>query len=446
MKSRISIIGAGESGTGAAFLAKQKGFKVFVSDNKTIKEKYKTVLSQAEIEFEEGIHSFERILEADLAVVSPGVPDSAPVVKRLIEQGIPVIDELEFAFRYTTAKIIGITGSNGKTTTTALTWHILNNAGIHTGIGGNIGKSFAMQVATDNFDWYVLEISSFQLDRMHEFKADIAILTNITPDHLDRYEYNFENYIRSKFRILQNQTANDAFIYCADDETTMKYLGDFEIKARQFPFSYFNEIPENGAYINNKTLIINTQNTTFDMTLEELALQGRHNVYNSMAAGVAGRLIDIRKESIRQSLSDFQNLEHRLEYVGQIHGVKYINDSKATNVNSTWFALESIETPVIWIAGGIDKGNDYSKLTEMVAKKVKAIICLGVDNIRIIEAFKNVVPVIFESHSAEQCVLQANMLSKKGDTVLLSPACASFDLFENYEDRGNQFKKAVLNL
>lgn len=446
MKSRISIIGAGESGTGAAFLAKQKGFKVFVSDNKTIKEKYKTVLSQAEIEFEEGIHSFERILEADLAVVSPGVPDSAPVVMRLIEQGIPVIDELEFAFRYTTAKIIGITGSNGKTTTTALTWHILNNAGIHTGIGGNIGKSFAMQVATDNFDWYVLEISSFQLDRMHEFKADIAILTNITPDHLDRYEYNFENYVRSKFRILQNQTANDAFIYCADDETTMKYLGEFEIKARQFPFSYFNEIPENGAYINNKTLIINTQNTTFDMTLEELALQGRHNVYNSMAAGVAGRLIDIRKESIRQSLSDFQNLEHRLEYVGQIHGVKYINDSKATNVNSTWFALESIETPVIWIAGGIDKGNDYSKLTEMVAKKVKAIICLGVDNIRIIEAFKNVVPVIFESHSAEQCVLQANMLSKKGDTVLLSPACASFDLFENYEDRGNQFKKAVLNL
>lgn len=446
MGGRISIIGAGESGTGAAFLAKKKGFKVFVSDNKSIKDKYKTVLSQAEIEFEEGSHSLSRILAADLAVVSPGIPDRAPVVKELTEKGIPVIDELEFAFRFNTAKIIGITGSNGKTTTTALTWHILNNAGIHAGIGGNIGKSFALQVATDNFDWYVLEISSFQLDRMHEFKADIAILTNITPDHLDRYDYNFENYIKSKFRILQNQTANDAFIYCADDDTTMKYLGDFNIKARQFPFSYFKEIPEDGAYIKDKTLIINTHNTTFDMTLEELALQGRHNVYNSMAAGVAGRLIDIRKESIRQSLSDFQNLEHRLEYVGQIHGVKYINDSKATNVNSTWFALESIETPVIWIAGGIDKGNDYSKLTEMVAKKVKAIICLGVDNTRIIEAFKNVVPVIFESHNAEQCVLQANMLSKIGDTVLLSPACASFDLFENYEDRGNQFKKAVLNL
>lgn len=446
MGGRISIIGAGESGTGAAYLAKQKGYKVFVSDNKSIKDKYKTVLSQAEIEFEEGSHSFGKILEADLAIVSPGVPDSAPVVKILHEKGIPVIDELEFAFRYNTAKIIGITGSNGKTTTTALTWHILTDGGINAGIGGNIGKSFAMQVATENFDWCVLEISSFQLDRMYEFKADIAILTNITPDHLDRYGYNYENYVRSKFRILQNQTANDAFIYCADDDTTMKYLGDFNIKARQFPFSFFNEIPEDGAYVKDKTLIINTHNTTFNMTLEELALQGRHNVYNSMAAGVAGRLIDIRKESIRQSLSDFQNLEHRLEYVGQIHGVKYINDSKATNVNSTWYALESVETPVIWIAGGIDKGNDYSKLTEMVAKKVKAIICLGVDNTRIIEAFKNVVPVIFESHNAEQCVLQANMLSKIGDTVLLSPACASFDLFENYEDRGNQFKKAVLNL
>ena len=446
MEGRISIIGAGESGTGAAYLAKQKGFKVFVSDNKTIKENYKTVLSQAEIEFEEGNHSFARIAEADLAIVSPGVPDNAAVVKMLLEKGIPVIDELEFAFRYNTAKIIGITGSNGKTTTTALIWHILKNGGINAGIGGNYGVSFAMQVATQKYDWYILEISSFQLDRMYEFKADIAILTNITPDHLDRYGYNFENYVKSKFRILQNQTKKDAFIYCADDETTMQYLPGFEIKAQQFPFSFFNEIPENGAYVKDKTLIINTHNTTLDMTLEELALQGRHNVYNSMAAGVAGRLIDIRKESIRQSLSDFQNLEHRLEYVGQIHGVKFINDSKATNVNSTWFALESIETPVIWIAGGIDKGNDYSKLTEMVAKKVKAIVCLGVDNSRIIEAFKNVVPVILESRNAEQCVLQANMLSKQGDTVLLSPACASFDLFENYEDRGNQFKKAVLSL
>jgi UDP-N-acetylmuramoylalanine--D-glutamate ligase len=446
MNSRISIIGAGESGTGAAYLAKQKGFQVFVSDNKTIKENYKTVLSQAEIEFEEGNHSFARIAEADLAIVSPGVPESAAVVKMMLEKGIPVIDELEFAFRYNTAKIIGITGSNGKTTTTALIWHILKNGGINAGIGGNYGVSFAMQLATQQYDWYVLEISSFQLDRMCEFKADIAILTNITPDHLDRYDYNFENYVRSKFRILQNQTKDDAFIYCADDETTMQYLPGFEIKAQQFPFSFFNEIPENGAYVKDKTLIINTHNTTFDMTLEELALQGRHNVYNSMAAGVAGRLIDIRKESIRQSLSDFQNLEHRLEYVGQVHGVKFINDSKATNVNSTWFALESIDTPVIWIAGGIDKGNDYTKLTEMVAKKVKAIVCLGVDNSRIIEAFKNVVPVILESRNAEQCVLQANMLSKQGDTVLLSPACASFDLFENYEDRGNQFKKAVLSL
>lgn len=446
MERRISIIGAGESGTGAAYLAKQKGFKVFVSDNKTIKEKHKTVLSQAEIEFEEGNHSLKRIAEADLAIVSPGVPDSAPVVKMLLEKGIPVIDELEFAFRYNTAKIIGITGSNGKTTTTALAWHILKNGGINAGIGGNIGVSFAMQVAKENFDWYVLEISSFQLDRMFEFKADIAILTNITPDHLDRYSYNFENYVRSKFRILQNQTGNDAFIYCVDDETTMKYLPDFEVKAKQFPFSFFNEIPENGAYAQDKKLIINTHNTTFDMTLEELALQGRHNVYNSMAAGVAGRLIDIRKESIRESLSNFQNLEHRLEYVGQIHGVKFINDSKATNVNSTWYALESIDTPIIWIAGGIDKGNDYSKLTEMVAQKVKAIVCLGIDNSRIIEAFRNVVPVIFESRNAEQCVLQANLLSTKGDTVLLSPACASFDLFENYEDRGDQFKKAVLSL
>ena len=446
MNKKIAILGAGESGTGAAVLAKKQGFRVWLSDSGKIKEKYKNVLSHFEIAFEEGRHSEEEILDADEVIISPGIPLTAPLVRKLKDRMIPVISEIEFAARYTKARKICITGANGKTTTTLLIYHILKNAGVNVGLAGNVGESFAMQVATNNFDWYVLEISSFQLDSMFSFKAEIAILTNITPDHLDRYEYKFENYINSKFRILQNQTHEDSFIYCLDDEVSAAEVAKRDIKAQIYTTSCEPGNTSTNAYLIDNKIHININNNPFTMTLEELALQGKHNVYNSMAASIASKLVDIRKESIRQSLSDFENVEHRLEYVARIHGIDFINDSKATNVNSTWYALETTDTPVIWIAGGIDKGNDYTKLMKLVPEKVKAIICLGIDNSKLIELFADLVPAIYETQSAEQAVLTAYTIGKKGDTVLLSPACASFDLFDNYEERGNKFKQAVKNL
>ncbi|MCX6295841.1 MAG: UDP-N-acetylmuramoyl-L-alanine--D-glutamate ligase [Bacteroidetes bacterium] len=441
---RLVILGGGESGVGTAVLAQKKGYKVFLSDRGKIKEKYKEVLSKYGIDWEEEKHSEELILNADEVVKSPGIPDNSSLVMVLHEKGIPVISEIEFAGRYTNAKKICITGSNGKTTTTLLIYHMLQKAGLNVGLGGNVGKSFAMQVAENDFEYYVLELSSFQLDGMFEFKADIAILLNITPDHLDRYDYKLENYADSKFRIIQNQTELDAFIYCIDDELTMRTIRTKNNNAKQYPFSIKQQL-EIGAYLNeNNQIVINTNNTNpLFMTIQELALQGKHNIYNSMAAGVTGKLVGIRKETIRESLSDFHNIDHRLEVIGNVHGIEFINDSKATNVNSTWYALESMNNPVILILGGVDKGNDYSMLNDLVKSKVKAIICLGTDNKKIIKAFDGMVEIILEAKSAKEAVAQSYKLGKKGDTVLLSPACASFDMFENYEDRGTQFKEAV---
>ncbi len=446
MIKKIAILGAGESGTGAAVLAKKQGFRVWLSDSGKIKEKYKNVLSHYEIAFEEGRHTEDEILDADEVIISPGIPLTAPLVLKIKAKQIPVISEIEFATRFTKAKKICITGSNGKTTTTLLIHHILKNAGFNVGLAGNVGESFAMQVAIKEYDWYVLEISSFQLDSMFEFKADIAILTNITPDHMDRYDYKFENYINSKFRITQNQTIEDAFIYCLDDEVSAAEVGRRNLKAQIYTTTCQPGNTSANAYCFENKIQITTNTNFFTMTLEELALQGKHNVYNSMAASIASKLVDIRSESIRQSLSAFENVPHRLEFVARIHGIDFINDSKATNVNSAWYALETADSPLIWIAGGIDKGNDYSKLEELVSQKVKAIICLGVDNAKIIETFGSRVDAIYETNSAEQAVLTAYTIGKKGDTVLLSPACASFDLFESYEERGNKFKQAVKNL
>ncbi len=446
MNKKIAILGAGESGTGAAVLAKKQGFRVWLSDSGKIKEKYKIVLSHFEIAFEEGQHTEGKILDADEVIISPGIPLTAPLIQKIRAKLIPVISEIEFATRYTKAKKICITGSNGKTTTTLLIHHIMKNAGLNVGLAGNVGESFAMQVATKEFDWYVLEISSFQLDSMFGFKAEIAILTNITPDHLDRYNYKFENYIDSKFRITQNQTSEDAFIYCLDDEVSTAEVARRNLKAQIYTTTCRPENTSANAYCLENKIQITTNNTFFTMTLEELALQGKHNVYNSMAASIASKLVDIRSESIRQSLSAFENVPHRLEFVARIHGIDFINDSKATNVNSAWYALETANSPLIWIAGGVDKGNDYTKLTELVEQKVKAIICLGVDNSKIIELFADKVEAIYETQSAEQAVLTAYTIGKKGDTVLLSPACASFDLFESYEERGDKFKQAVKNL
>lgn len=446
MNKKIAILGGGESGTGAAVLATKQGFRVLVSDSGKIKEKYKNVLSHYEIAFEEGKHTEEEILDADEVIISPGIPLTAPLVKRIRAKKIPVISEIEFAARYTKAKKICITGSNGKTTTTLLIHHILKNAGFNVGLAGNVGESFAMQVATKKHDWYVLEISSFQLDSMFDFKADIAILTNITPDHMDRYDYKFENYINSKFRITQNQTNEDAFIYCLDDEVSAAEISRRNLKAQIYTTTCQPGNTSANAYCFENKIQITTNTNFFTMTLEELALQGKHNVYNSMAASIASKLVDIRSESIRQSLSAFENVPHRLEFVARIHGIDFINDSKATNVNSAWYALETADSPLIWIAGGVDKGNDYAKLEELVSQKVKAIICLGVDNAKIIGTFGSRVDAIYETNSAEQAVLTAYTIGKKGDTVLLSPACASFDLFESYEERGNKFKQAVKNL
>jgi UDP-N-acetylmuramoylalanine--D-glutamate ligase len=446
LKKRIVILGAAESGVGAAMLAQKKGYEVFVSDFGTIKEKYKNVLSNFEISFEEGRHTETLILSANEVIKSPGIPDTVSVIKKLQNNQIPVISEIEFAARYTRGKKICITGSNGKTTTTLLIHHILKRAGLDAVLGGNVGKSFAAQVAEQDHDIFVLEISSFQLDGMYEFKADIALLLNITPDHLDRYDHDFQKYAGSKFRILQNMTGTDAFIYNADDPVIQKELIQRKPTTRLFPFSIQRVMKSEGAWIDKHNMYINVKPNLFKMTLETLALQGKHNIYNSMAAGVAGRILDIRKDIIKESLSDFQNVEHRLEYVARIHGVEFINDSKATNVNSSWYALESVQKPVIWIAGGIDKGNDYSLLMDLVKNKVKALICLGKDNTNLLNAFKSKVEIIVETESMDEAVKIGLHLGKNDDTVLLSPACASFDLFENFEERGQKFKDAVNNL
>jgi len=445
--NRIVILGAGESGTGTAILAKKQGFDVFVSDFGAIKDKYKQVLTQEGINWEENTHTESLILNAGEVIKSPGIPDKAPIVQKLINKNIPVISEIEFAGRYSNAKHICITGSNGKTTTTLLLYHILKNGGLNVALGGNVGKSFAWQVAEENYDYYVLELSSFQLDGMFNFKADIAILLNITPDHLDRYDYKFENYIRSKFRIIQNQTENDYFIYNDDDETIKQYINNYEIKAQKLPFSTKHKI-EKGAYISeNNELIVNTNtNNYINMSIFDLALSGNHNHQNTMAASITSSVLKLRKKNIRESLRDFKGVEHRLEPVLKIHGMQFINDSKATNINSTWFALETIKKPIIWIVGGVDKGNDYNELMDLVKAKVKAIVCLGEDVSKIHEAFDGVIDNIVDTKSMEEAVKSAYYLGSKGDNVLLSPACASFDLFENYEDRGRKFKMAVRNL
>ena len=442
------ILGSGESGVGSAVLAKQKGFDVFVSDKSLIKDKYKEQLIAENILFEEGVHTEEKILNADEVIKSPGIPDKVELIQKLKAKNTPVISEIEFAGRYTNAKKICITGSNGKTTTTLLTYHILKKAGYNVGLGGNVGKSFAMQVARENFDYYVLELSSFQLDGMYDFKADVAVLLNITPDHLDRYEYKFENYVASKFRITNNQSKNDAFVYCADDLTIHSHMQEHSIAAEQIPFSIKKPIDGQGAFLNENQITLNYKSNQqpLIMTIEQLALQGKHNVYNSMAASLAARIVDVRKEVIRESLQDFQNVEHRLEFIATINGIEFINDSKATNVNSTWYALESMEKPIVWICGGQDKGNDYNELFDLVKGKVKAIVCLGKDNSKIIAAFKDAVDIIVETDNANDAVAASYKIGKKGDVVLLSPACASFDLFQNYEDRGMQFKRAVKGL
>ncbi len=443
---RIVILGGGESGVGAAMLAKQKGYDVFVSDESSLKDHYRNDLQNAGIEFEEGQQDQARILDADEIMKSPGIPEKNEMVKKIRAKGIPVISEIELAYRFRgDSKIIAITGSNGKTTTTALTYHICQKGGLDCALVGNIGYSFARQVAEDPKPLYVAEISSFQLDDIKTFRPDIAILTNITEDHLDRYDYNFENYIRSKFRIVENQQAGDHFIYCADDEITMKYISQFTIHSNQLPISMKTELSK-GAFIKDGDMYVRTGEEFTSMSVYDFALKGKHNQYNTMAACVAGATMDIRKEKIREAVQDFQGLEHRMEPVATIRGVEFINDSKATNVNSTWYALESMTKPTILILGGIDKGNDYSLIEELVKEKVKAIICLGTDNRKIHEAFGNIVSTIVNTENAVDAVQAAFHFATKGDVVLLSPACASFDLFKNYEDRGNQFKKAVREL
>lgn len=441
----LAILGAGESGVGAALLAKKLGLNTLLSDAGPIKSKYKAVLEQNGIAYEENGHSNDAILAAKEVIKSPGIPDKAPLIKTLRAQGTSIISEIEFAARHTQTPIIAITGSNGKTTTTLLVHHILTKAGIHAGLGGNVGTSFAKLVAEGSYDYFVLEVSSFQLDDTSDFHPHIAILTNITPDHLDRYNYQMENYVASKFRIGRNQTAADFFIYCADDEETIRGMEHHAPQAQLLPISLHQTLTTGGWKAPEGHLILKTQHAE-PMNIHELALQGKHNAYNSMAAGLSAKLLNIRKEVIRESLADFENVEHRLEPVLQISGIEFINDSKATNVNSTWYALESMTKPVIWIVGGVDKGNDYSQLTDLVRQKVKAVVCLGSDNEKLVQAFKDHAEILVETNSMEAAVKTAYNLGTKGDAVLLSPACASFDLFENYEDRGRQFKNWVRQL
>jgi len=442
---KLVVLGAGESGVGTAILGKQKGYEVFVSDKSEISKKYKEVLLNNNIEFEEKQHSEEKIFEADVVMKSPGIPDKVPLIKQLKEKGVLVISEIEFAYKYSKSVLVGITGSNGKTTTTMLVNHILKKAGLNVGMGGNIGKSYAQQVAEDNFDIQVLELSSFQLDGIKTFAPHIAIITNITPDHLDRYEYQFENYINSKFRITENQTVNDFLIYDADDEIITNWLQNNEVKATLLPFSLEKEL-EQGIFIKDENIILKYKTEETIMNTKTLAIKGQHNTKNAMAATMAAALLKVRKDTIRESLEDFEGAPHRLEPVLKINGVEYINDSKATNVNATYYALDSMQTPTVWIVGGVDKGNDYLDLMPLVREKVKAIVCLGLDNQKIVQTFCNVIDLIVETAGAEEAVKVAYKIAEKGDTVLLSPACASFDLFENYEDRGEKFKQAVREL
>ncbi|MFT5858328.1 MAG: UDP-N-acetylmuramoylalanine--D-glutamate ligase [Flavobacteriaceae bacterium] len=443
-KRHITILGAGESGVGAAVLAKAQGWNVFVSDFGLVKKSFGEELDELAVKWEQGQHSLDEVLKADLVIKSPGIPDTVPVMMAIKNQGIKVVSEIEFAAYYSDAKTICVTGSNGKTTTALMIHHILKKSGMNVGLAGNIGESYAKQVAEKDYDWYVLELSSFQLDDMYEFRADIAVILNITPDHLDRYDNKMENYIASKLRVIQNQTKNDWFIYNADDKNILNEINKQAPVAQQAPFSLVKEM-EVGGYATSKQLTINI-NDQFTMGIHELALKGKHNTQNSLASGIASRILEIRKEVVRESLADFTNVEHRLEFVAKVHGIEFINDSKATNINSTWFALESMEKSTVWIVGGVDKGNDYTELTELVNDKVKAIICLGKDNQKIIEAFKGKVEQIVEANSAMEAVAWGYRLAKKDETVLLSPACASFDLFESYEERGNEFKKAVRSL
>ncbi len=441
-KKRIVVLGGGESGVGAAVLAQVKGFDVFLSDMGTIAPKYKEKLDEFHVEWEEGKHTQERILCADEVVKSPGIPNDAPVIVKLKSKNIPVISEIEFAGRYTDAKMVCITGSNGKTTTTLLTYHILKKAGLDVGLAGNVGRSLAYQVATEHHDVYVIELSSFQLDNMYEFKANIAVLLNITPDHLDRYDHKMENYVAAKFRILQNQTGEDSFIFWENDPIIAAQLKRLNVEARMYPFSE-NCDTEAAAYVDNETVVLKDNGDLLRINKSDLALKGLHNIFNSMAAGLSAAILDIKKDVIRGALEDFEAVEHRLEYVRTVDGVRYVNDSKATNVNSCWYALESMNTPVVLILGGKDKGNDYSEIEEFVKKKVRAIVCLGVDNRKLHEFFEGKVSVMEDAGSMEEAVAKCRKLAMDGDTVLLSPCCASFDLFKSYEDRGHQFKACV---
>ena len=442
---RLVILGGGESGVGTAILGKRKGYEVFVSDNNKILNKYKKVLLNNEIDFEENQHTESKILNADAVVKSPGIPEKVLIVQKLMEHSIKVISEIEFAAQYTNATIIGITGSNGKTTTTLLTHHILKKAGLSVGIAGNIGDSFAQQVAEETYENYVLELSSFQLDGIENFKSHIAILTNITPDHLDRYEYDFDKYIASKFRITKNQKETDYLIYDADDHVIYNWLKENKTSAKLVPFSLEKKL-EYGAYIKDNNIIININKDPINMPLSTLSIKGKHNTKNAMAASMAAQLLKARKQVIKESLEDFEGVEHRLENVAKVKDVEYINDSKATNVNATFYALECMDKTTVWIVGGVDKGNDYNDLLPLVREKVKAIVCLGLDNEKIKNTFGNVVDIIVETAGAEEAVKVSHKLAERGEVVLLSPACASFDLFDNYEDRGRQFKRAVKSL
>ena len=442
MTKRVVVLGAGESGAGAAVLAKLKGFDVFVSDSSPIKENYLSLLKEYNIENESGTHTMDKILNADEVIKSPGIPDTVPVMRAILEKGIPVISEIEFAGRYTNAKMICITGSNGKTTTTLLTYHILKSAGLNVGLAGNVGKSLALQVATQNFDYYVIELSSFQLDNMYDFKANIAVLLNITPDHLDRYGYEMQNYVDAKFRITQNQTENDVFIFWNDDPIITEELSKYNLKSKLYPFAETNSKGV-AAYKEGRNIIINDKDGAISIEEEALSLEGRHNLFNSLAASISAKVLEIRKEEIRAALSGFKGVEHRLEKAGRVRGVDFINDSKATNVNSCWYALESMKNPVVLILGGKDKGNDYTEIEQLVKDKVKAIVCLGVDNSKLHKFFDGMGKDMADASSMKEAVEKAFAMANPGDTVLLSPCCASFDLFKSYEDRGEQFKKCV---
>lgn len=441
-KGRLVVLGGGESGVGAAVLGKDKGMEVFLSDSGLLSEKYRKILEEEKIRFEEGGHTPEKILNADVVVKSPGIPPTAPLVRQLVEKGVPVISEIEFGASFSDAKMVCITGSNGKTTTTLLTYHILKEAGLDVGLAGNVGKSLAYQVSRDPHEIYVIELSSFQLENMYRFKADIAVIMNITPDHLDRYDNKMENYAAAKFRILQNQTKEDYFIYWQDDPLVRKQIEEVQGEALRLPFGFDNE-GDSAAYVDNGIVRFAAPGGVWDIPRDRLSLPGRHNLYNSMAAGLSATVLNIRKESIRKALEDFEAVEHRLEFVAEVDGVRYVNDSKATNVNSTWYALESMDTPVVLILGGKDKGNDYSEIEDLVKNKVKAIVCMGVHNEKLLDYFSGKVARIRDTHSLEEAVEACRELASAGDTVLLSPCCASFDLFSSYEDRGSRFKAAV---